>query len=48
LITVLRPADAAKNDPLAIGTMIDMYCRTCTDDIPGLDPNSPEYKRCHY
>jgi hypothetical protein len=48
LISVLRPKEATKDHPLAIGTMIDMHCRTCTDDIPGLDPNSPQYKRCHY
>jgi hypothetical protein len=48
LIKVLRTKDEVAAGPLTPGTMVDMSCLTCTDDVPNLDINSDAYKRCHY
>jgi hypothetical protein len=49
LINIVRTAEHVAALPqLLPGTKVGMQCRTCTDDIPGMDPNSEAYKACHY
>jgi hypothetical protein len=47
-INVLRTKDEIAAGPLTPGTKVGMQCRTCTDEIPNQDTESPAYKACHY
>ena len=48
LVTVLRTPGEADAGPLAPLTKIGMNCLTCTDPIPGLNQDSPQWKACNY
>ena len=46
LVKVVRPAGADATNPLAPGTQVSMYCRTCTDFNAPV--GSDAYKACSY
>ena len=47
-INILRTATNQAAGPLTAGTQAGMQCRTCGDNIPGLDIESVEYVQCNY